>query len=112
MFLSLSMKIMFPLILLLWTLSVSLLVQLFWDVLFFAPWVLLLTCKRGISNSNYLSRKGWNISLGKRLSCLLSLSHGLVIFLIKLDLFVLCLAQRSKRNHLLGRNPICFSFCS
>src|SRR3954466_11474872 len=32
MFLSLSMTIMFPLILLLWTLSVNLYVQLFWDV--------------------------------------------------------------------------------
>src|ERR1041385_5802843 len=28
--------------------------------------------KEGISNSNSLSRKRWNISLGKRLSCLLS----------------------------------------
>src|SRR3954463_6607083 len=43
MFLSLSMTIMFPLILLLWTLSVSPLVQLFWDVLFFAQLVLSLT---------------------------------------------------------------------
>src|SRR3954467_8878078 len=88
MFLSLSMTIMFPLILLLWTLSVSPLVQLFWDVLFFAQLVLLLTWKRGISNSNSLSRMGWNTSLGKRLSCLLSPSHGLVIFLIKLDLLL------------------------
>src|SRR3954467_11708362 len=39
MFLLLSMKIMFPLISLLWTLSVSPLVQLFWDVLSFAPLV-------------------------------------------------------------------------
>src|SRR3954468_24956604 len=72
MFLSLSMTIMFPLISLLWTLSVSPLVQLFWDVLFFAQLVLLLTRKRGISNSNSLSRKGWNTSLRKLLSCLLS----------------------------------------
>src|SRR3954469_21257417 len=43
MFLSLSMTIMFPLISLLWTLSVSPLVQLFCDVLFFAQLVLLLT---------------------------------------------------------------------
>src|SRR4051812_48027071 len=43
MFLSLSMTIMFPLISLLWTLSVSPLVQLFWDVLFFARLVLSLT---------------------------------------------------------------------
>src|SRR4051812_1829693 len=43
--------------------------------------------KEGKSNSNSLSRKGWNTSLGKRLSCLLSPSHGLVILLIKLDLF-------------------------
>src|ERR1043165_5624827 len=46
MFLSLSMTIMFPLISLLWTLSASPLVQLFWDVLFFATLVLLLTRKR------------------------------------------------------------------
>src|SRR4051812_42954578 len=38
MFLSLSMTIMFPLISLLWTLSVSPLVQLFWDVLFSHSW--------------------------------------------------------------------------
>ena len=57
MFLSLSMTIMFLLISLLWTLSVSPLVQLFWDVLFFAPLVLLFTWKRGISNSNSLSKK-------------------------------------------------------
>src|SRR3954469_23556143 len=43
MFLSLSMTITFPLISLLWKMSVSPLVQLFWDVLFFAPLVLLLT---------------------------------------------------------------------
>src|ERR1041385_8141552 len=45
MFLSLSMTIMFPLISLLWTLSVSPLVQLFWDVLFFAQLVL---CMKGV----------------------------------------------------------------
>src|SRR3954471_22504304 len=67
---------------------------------------------RGISNSNSLSRKGWNTSLGKRLSCLLSPLHGLVIFLKKLDLFALCLAQRRKRKRLLGGNQICFSFYS
>src|SRR4051812_32278524 len=43
MFLSLSMTIMFPLISLLWTLSVGPLVQLFWDVFFFAQLMLLLT---------------------------------------------------------------------
>src|SRR3954465_5528625 len=94
MFLSLSMTIMFPLISLLWTLSVSPLVQLFWDVLFFAPLVLLLTLKRGISNYNSLSRKGWNTSLGKRLSCLLSPLHGLVISLERLDSF--CFVPSSK----------------
>ena len=31
--------------------------------------------------------------------------------LIKLYLFALCLAQRRKRKHLLGGNPICFFFC-
>src|ERR1044072_712881 len=97
MFLLLSMKIMFPLILLLWTLSVSPLVQLFWDVLFFAPLVLLLTRKRGISNSNSLSKKGWNTSLGKRLSCLLSALHGLVIFLKKLHL-LLCATLESDHS--------------
>src|SRR4051812_12539209 len=39
-FLLLSMIIMFPLISLLWTLSGNPHVQLFWDVLFFAPLVL------------------------------------------------------------------------
>src|SRR3954464_4965246 len=43
--------------------------------------------KEGNINSNSLSRKGWNTSLGKRLSCLLSPLHGLVIFLKRLDLF-------------------------
>src|SRR3954463_14449833 len=62
----------------------------------------------GISNSNSLSKKGLNTSLGKILSCLLSPLHGLVIFLKKLDLFALCLAQRRKRKRLLGGNPICF----
>src|ERR1041384_6808304 len=44
--------------------------------------------KEGNINYNSLSRKGWNISLGKRLSCLLSLLHGQVIFLKRLDLLL------------------------
>src|SRR4051812_23188241 len=44
--------------------------------------------KEGILNSNSLSRKGWNISLGTRLSYLLSLSLGLVILLKRLDLLL------------------------
>src|SRR3954471_23406540 len=68
--------------------------------------------KEGNINSNSLSRKGWNTTLGKILSYLLSPLHGLVIFLIQLDLFALCLAQRRKRKRLLGGNPIYFSFCS
>src|SRR4051812_5513336 len=44
--------------------------------------------KRELSNFNFLSRKGWKTYLGKRLSYLLSPSHGLVILLKKLDLLL------------------------
>src|SRR4051812_40190873 len=44
--------------------------------------------KEELSNSNSLSRKGWKTYLGKRLSYLLSPSHGLVILLKKLDLLL------------------------
>src|SRR4051812_17450045 len=66
--------------------------------------------KEGNIKSNSLSRKGWNISLGKILSYLLSPVHGLAILfrLIKFDLVALCLAQRRKRKRLLGGNQICF----
>src|SRR3954468_6102422 len=60
--------------------------------------------KEGIINSNSLSRKGWNTSIGKRLSCLLSPSHGLVIFLKRLDLFALSLANGFKEA-LSGGSP-------
>src|SRR4051812_46858879 len=55
-------------------------------------------------NSNSLSRKGWNTSLGKILSYLLSMLHGLSILFLRLDLFALCLAQRRKRKRLLRAN--------
>src|SRR4051812_16564839 len=42
--------------------------------------------KEGTINYNCLSRKGWNISLGKILIYLLCPSHGLVILLKRLDL--------------------------
>ena len=66
-----------------------------------------------IKNSNSLSKRVWNTSLGRRLSCLLISLHELAIFfhLIKLHLFALCLAQRRKMKCLLGGNPISFSFC-
>src|SRR4051812_10007487 len=41
--------------------------------------------KEGNIKFQFPLKKGWNTFLGKRLSCLLSPSHGLVIFLIKLD---------------------------
>ena len=56
-------------------------------------------------------KKGMEQFPRKRLSCLLSPLHGLVIFLKKLDLFALCLAQRRKRKRLLGGNPIFFLLC-
>jgi len=42
--------------------------------------------KEGNIKFQFPPKKGWNTSLGKRLSFLLSPLHGLVIFLIKLDL--------------------------
>ena len=53
-------------------------------------------------------KKGMEHFPRKRLSYLLSPLHGLVIFLKKLDLFSLWLAQRRKRKRLLGGNPIWF----
>src|SRR3954468_5385917 len=44
--------------------------------------------KEGNIKLQFPLKKGWNTSLEKRLSCLLSPSHGLVIFLIKLDLLL------------------------
>ena len=44
--------------------------------------------KQGNIKFQSLSKKGWNTSLEKRLSCLLSPLHGLVIFLITLDLLL------------------------
>src|SRR3954467_8737618 len=70
--------------------------------------------KEGNIKFQFPLKKGWNTSIERRLSYLLSLLHGLAILLhlIKLDLFALCLAQRHKRKRLLGGNPICFYFCS
>ena len=101
---------MCTLIFLLWTLNVSLHVQLFWDVLFSAPLVLSLTWKGELLNSNFLLKRECNTSLERILSYLMSLLHGQVILLesITLDLLALCLAQRHKRKRLLGGNPICF----
>src|SRR4051794_26149597 len=50
--------------------------------------------KEGNINFNSLSKRGWNTSLGRILSYLLSPLHGLAILflLIKLDLFASCLA--------------------
>src|SRR3954470_5899283 len=64
--------------------------------------------KEGNIKLQFPLKKGWKTSLGKRLSCLLSPLHGLVIFLKKLNYFALCLAQRRKRKRLLGGNPIFF----
>src|SRR4051812_46855919 len=44
--------------------------------------------KEGNIKFQSLSKKGWNTSLGKILSCLLSPLHRLVIFLKKLDLLL------------------------
>ena len=44
--------------------------------------------KEGNIKFQFPLKKGWNTSLGKILSCLLSLLHGLVIFLIRLDLLL------------------------
>ena len=56
--------------------------------------------KEGNIKLQFLSQKGWNNSLGRILSYLLSLLHRLAILfhLIKLDLFSLCLAERHKRK--------------
>src|SRR4051812_49123928 len=44
--------------------------------------------KEGNIKFQFPLKKGWNTSLGKISSCLLSPLHGLVIFLIKLDLLL------------------------
>src|SRR4051812_663339 len=49
--------------------------------------------KEGNINSNSLSKNGWNTSIGKILSCLLSPLHGLVIFLKNL---IFCFVPSSK----------------